>query len=154
LAEEIPKFKKGIKTTKTVEVELIHKTGILYWCEIRARLFKEKGEKLKIIGVTRDITDRKRIEQEKDELIKKLSKANAEKERLLLENKTLRGLLPICSGCKRIRDEKGKWWPLDAYVEKATEAKLSHTICLDCKDAFYGDEDWYKKQQKKALRKK
>ncbi len=61
------------------------------------------------------------------------------KERLLKEVKVLRGLLPICSGCKRIRDEHDRWWPLDAYVRARTEAELTHTICPDCTDVFYSD---------------
>lgn len=138
LAEEIPRFEKGIKKVRSVEVELIHKTGTSYWAEIRARLVREEGKKIKIIGVIREITERKKAQQRQDELIIKLGEALAEKEKLLAEVKTLRGLLPICSGCKRIRDEDGKWWPLDAYVKKATEAELTHTICLDCKDIFYG----------------
>lgn len=137
IREEIPKFEKGIKRVPTVEVELIHKTGTLYWAEIRARLIKEAGKYLKIIGVTRKITDKKKSEQQQDALIEKLEEALAEKESLLREVKTLRKLLPICSGCKRIRDENGKWWPLDAYVSKATEAELTHTICSDYKDVFY-----------------
>lgn len=138
LAEEIPRFEKGIKTVRSVEVELIHKTGRSYWAEIRARLVREDGKKLKIVGVIREITRRKKAQQRQDELIIKLGEALAEKEKLLAEVKTLKGLLPICSGCKRIRDGDGKWWPLDAYVRKATEAELTHTICLDCKDIFYG----------------
>ena len=65
--------------------------------------------------------------------------ALAEKDRLLKEVKVLRGLLQICSGCKRIRDEQGRWWPLDAYVRDRTEAKLTHTICPDCDEVYYGD---------------
>ena len=65
--------------------------------------------------------------------------ALAEKESLLKEVKLLKGLLPICSGCKRIRDENGRWWPLDAYVKARTEAELTHTICADCQDVFYSD---------------
>jgi hypothetical protein len=137
IAEEIPKFEKGIKSVRTTEVELIHKTGNIYWAEIRARLIKETGKLLKIIGVTRDITDRKKAEQKQNDLIEKLGKALREKEKLLKENKILKGLLPICSGCKRIRDENGKWWPFDTYVANVTEAELTHTICLDCKDVFY-----------------
>ncbi len=148
LAEEIPNFKKGIKAIRALEVEIIHKTGVLYWAEIKAKLFKEPGDPLKIIGVTRDITKRKKAEQEKNSLIEKLGKALAEKEILLEENKKLQGLLPICSGCKRIRDADGKWWPLDVYIEKKTDVELTHTICLDCKDAFYGDQEWYIKQKK------
>jgi hypothetical protein len=137
IAEEIPKFEKGIKSVRTSEVELIHKTGDIYWVEIRARLIKETGKPLKVIGVTRDVTDRKKAEQKQNDLIGKLGKALSEKEKLLKENKILKGLLPICSGCKRIRDENGKWWPFDAYIAKVTEAELTHTICLDCKDVFY-----------------
>ena len=58
---------------------------------------------------------------------------------LLKEIKVLRELLPICSGCKRIRDEIGKWWPLDAYVKKHTDSEFTHTVCPDCKDVFYSD---------------
>jgi len=139
LAEEIPKFEQGVKAIRTLEVELIHKNGNIYWTEIRARLTKEAGQPLKIIGATRVITEQKKAEQQQNVLIQKLGEALAEKERLLKEVKTLRGLLPICSGCKRIRDENGKWWPLDAYVKARTEVELTHTICADCQDVFYSD---------------
>ena len=150
LKEEIPRIDQGLKSIRTVEVELIHRNGSLYWGEIRARLLKEDPEgKIKIVGVIKDISVRKKAEQEKNELIEKLGKALAEKERLLKENKGLKDLLSICSGCKRIKDEKGRWWPLDAYIEKATETKLSHTICADCEEAFYGNETWYIKRKNK-----
>lgn len=137
IAEEIPLFEKGIKNIRTIEVELIHKNGSLYWAEIKTKLIKENGKQLKIVGVTREISDRKKIEQQQKELIEKLGNALAEKDRLLKEVKTLRRLLPICSGCKRIRDENGKWWPLDAYIRNVTDSEFTHTICLDCKDIFY-----------------
>lgn len=146
---EIQRFKQGLKSTRSFEVEFVHKSGEPYWGEIRARLFQEPGEKIKIVGVIRDITERKRQEREKNQLIIALGKAISEKEALLKENRMLSGLLPICSGCKRIRDGEGKWWPLDAYVEKKTEATLTHTICKDCSDAFYGDEEWYNKHRRK-----
>ena len=58
---------------------------------------------------------------------------------LLKEIKVLQELLPICSGCKRIRDEEGKWWPFDLYVKEKTEADLTHTMCNDCEEVFYPD---------------
>lgn len=137
LKEEVPKFKKGIKIVRTEEIQLIHKTGYLYWAEIKAKLIQEGDGPIKIIGITREITDRKKVEQQQNKLIEKLGEALAEKDRLLKENDILRGLLPICSGCKRIRDKKGRWWPFDAYVEKETQAKLTHTICSDCTHVFY-----------------
>jgi PAS domain S-box-containing protein len=148
LLEEKPKFDKRIKSIRSIEAELIKKNGIPYWCEIRARLIKDADGSLKIVGVAKDISERKRIEQEKNELLEKLGLALAEKEKLKQENKKLKKLLLICSECKRILDH-GKWWPLDSYIEKYTETKMSHTICPDCSDNFYGEQDWYKKMKKK-----
>ena len=139
LAEEKKRFKKGVKAIRTLDLELIHKDGHTYWIEIRAKFYKETGKSLKVVGVMRDITERKKTEKKQDELIQNLQETLAEKERLLKENKVLMGLLPICSGCKRIRDDHNKWWPLDAYVAKQTEANLTHTICPDCEEVFYGD---------------
>lgn len=140
LTDEVPRFKEGMKAIRTLEVELIHKNGNTYWAEIRTKLVKESDKPLKLIGVTREITERKKVEQQQNELIKKLGEVLADKDRLLKENKVLRGLLPICSGCKRIRDEHDRWWPLDAYVKSHTDAEITHTICPDCTQVFYGDE--------------
>jgi PAS domain S-box-containing protein len=139
LAKEVPKFEQGVKAIRTVEVELFHKSGHTFWAEIRAKFIKESGQPLKIIGVTREITKRKKVEQQQNELIRKLGAALAEKDRLLKEIKVLRGLLPICSGCKRIRDEENRWWPLDAYVKSRTDAEITHTICPDCTEVLYDD---------------
>ncbi len=126
-------------STRTFEVALNHKNGDTYWAEIRARLVKDEDGSLKIIGVTRNISRQKSAERKQQALIEKLENALADKARLTEEIDALRGLLPICSGCKRIRDDNGKWWPLDAYIKAHSQADLTHTICLDCKDVFYGD---------------
>jgi PAS domain S-box-containing protein len=139
LAEEVKRFKQGVKAKRTLELELIHKDGSVYWIETKAKLYKENGHPLKIIGVTRNINERKNADQKQNELIQELGKALAEKEKLLEENKVLRGLLPICSGCKRIRDEHGKWWPLDVYITKNTDTEITHTICPGCTEVFYPD---------------
>lgn len=140
LPETKKRFEQGIRDFKTLEVELIHKNGSTYWSEVRVRYMKEAGKPLQIVGVTREITERKKAEQQQNKLINQLGEALADKNRLLKEIKVLEGLLPICSGCKRIRDEHNKWWPLDAYVRAHTEADLTHTICPDCTDVFYGDQ--------------
>jgi len=139
LTQEVPKFERGVQGIRTLEVELIHKNGSTYWTEIRTKFVKESDKPLKIIGVSREITERKKVEHQQNELIRKLGEALAEKERLLKEVKVLRGLLPICSGCKRIRDERNRWWPLDAYVKSHTDADITHTICPDCTQVFYDD---------------
>jgi len=139
LKDEKQKYKQGAENIGQLEVELIHKKGSIYWAEIKAKFFKEDGQPLKIIGTTREITEKKTAEQVQEELIRKLSETLAEKEQLLNEVKTLRKLLPICSGCKRIRDEHDKWWPIDVYIAKQTDSDLTHTICPDCSEIFYSD---------------
>jgi hypothetical protein len=51
--------------------------------------------------------------------------------------KTLRGILPICSGCKRIRDDQGYWNQVDAYLRAHTEAEFSHSMCPECVQRLY-----------------
>ncbi|MCK5074992.1 MAG: hypothetical protein KAR38_01395, partial [Calditrichia bacterium] len=106
--------------------------------EIKAKFMDEPGKSLKIIGVTKEISQQKKQEQNQNNLIKELNEALAEKEELLKEVKQLQELLPICSGCKRIRDEDGKWWPIDIYMTERTETELTHTICPDCSEVLYG----------------
>jgi len=125
--------------TRAVEVELVHKNGGTYWAELRATLMEETGSPLKIVGVIREITAKKIAELQLEERNRKLAEALAEKEQLLKEIKVLQGLLPICSACKRIRDDAGKWWPLDLYVEEHTDADLTHTVCPDCKNILFSD---------------
>lgn len=56
------------------------------------------------------------------------------------EIKILRGILPICMTCKKIRTPEKKWLPVEAYITKNSEAKFSHTFCPDCGEKFYGAE--------------
>ena len=52
---------------------------------------------------------------------------------------TLKGFLPICSNCKKIRGSDEQWYPVDEYVTERTKAIFSHSICPECKTALYGD---------------
>jgi len=60
---------------------------------------------------------------------------------------TLRGIVPICSYCKQIRDDKGYWNKVEAYVAKYTDAKFSHSICPSCMEEHFPKE--YKSIQRK-----
>jgi len=55
------------------------------------------------------------------------------------EIKTLSSLLPICSSCKKIRDDNGYWNQIEAYICTHTDAEFTHGICPDCADHLYGD---------------
>ncbi|HWB60457.1 MAG TPA: CHASE domain-containing protein [Chthoniobacteraceae bacterium] len=71
---------------------------------------------------------------------RKLSSLNEELHHALDEVKTLSGLLPICAGCKRIRDDGGYWNAIERYVSARSEASFSHGICPECALKFYEAE--------------
>lgn len=100
------------KDGKIIDVELSN-NGAIY-----------RGKKL-IFCICRDISDRKKAEKEREELIRRL-------ETSLSEIKALRGILPLCSFCKKIRDDKGYWEQVDIYINKHSEADISHSICPEC----------------------
>ena len=54
------------------------------------------------------------------------------------EIKTLKGLIPICAGCKQIRDDKGYWFQVEEYITKNTDAAFTHSICPTCMEKLYG----------------
>jgi uncharacterized PurR-regulated membrane protein YhhQ (DUF165 family) len=85
-----------------------------------------------------EIEMRKQAEKERDRVIKELEKS-------LSEVKTLRGFLPICSECKKIRDDKGYWNQIEAYIMAHSEAEFSHGICTDCARKIYPDLDIFEK---------
>lgn len=137
LQAELANFHEGTHLARSLELEIKHRNGGTYWVEMKAKLLKEPDDIMKIVGIARDITERKQAEQQLASQNTELEKALAEKERLLKEIKILQKLLPLCSGCRRIRDKEGKWWPLDIYVSNHTDSSFTHTICPDCKDVFY-----------------
>ena len=80
----------------------------------------------------REVDIRWQAEKEKDRLILDLQKA-------LGEIKTLSGLFPICSNCKKIRDDKGYWNQIETYIRDHSDADFSHSICPDCAKELYPD---------------
>lgn len=110
-----------------------HKDGRLVMLETSAvPLFDKNGAFLGYRGIDRDITRRKRAEVALAEERERLRKA-------LDEVKTLRGILPICASCKKIRDDKGYWNQLEAYILDHSHAEFTHGICPDCYQKLYRD---------------
>jgi len=72
---------------------------------------------------------------------------NKELEQALAEVKTLRGILPICSWCKKIRDDKGYWEQLEAYITDHSEASFTHGVCPDCAEKLYKELEEFKKKR-------
>lgn len=89
-----------------------------------------KGQKRGKLITLRDMTARKQLESEREELIQELQEA-------LAHVKNLSGLLPICASCKKIRDDEGDWHQVDVYVRNHTEVEFSHGICPECIQTLY-----------------
>lgn len=85
-----------------------------------------------LCSIIHDITERKELENERERLIQELQTA-------FDEVKTLRGILPICASCKKIRDDKGYWNQIESYIDRHSEATFSHGICPDCIKVHYPD---------------
>jgi DNA-binding response OmpR family regulator len=77
-----------------------------------------------------------KAERERDRLIDQLEDA-------LARVKKLSGLLPICAGCKKIRDDKGYWNQIELYIKEHSDAILSHGICPECIEKYYPDLNVY-----------
>jgi DNA-binding response OmpR family regulator len=65
--------------------------------------------------------------------------------------KTLRGIVPICAGCKQIRDDRGYWNQVEVYVRDHTEAQFSHGICPDCMKKLYPNYQQVHGSEKEGL---
>ena len=107
-----------------------HQNGAWRWLESTGKVYvTDEGDPRSVI-VSRDVTERKRAEEERENHILLLQHA--------LDNiKALRGLLPICSHCKKIRDDQGQWHTVETYVKDRADVDFSHGICPDCLNKHY-----------------
>lgn len=88
-----------------------------------------------VLAIIREITPRVLAQQEKERLIEELQEA-------LANIKKLQGLIPICSSCKKIRDDKGYWNQLEVYFQEHSDAMFSHSFCPECMEKLY--PEWAK----------
>lgn len=136
----IKERRRGVRSTKSFETRLITNNQIPVSFEVfiisSEGLYSPAksglGAFLGTQGIARDITTRKQAEEEREKLITKLQEA-------LNNIKTLKGLLPICAHCKKIRDDKGYWNQIEAYIRDHSDAEFSHGICPECAETLYSD---------------
>jgi PAS domain S-box-containing protein len=133
-------FIKKIETSgfaKDFEEKLRDKNGREMDCQITATVRRSVDGAINgYQGIIRDVTEIKKNQIEREELIADLQNA-------LKEVKTLSGLLPICSHCKKIRDDNGYWNQIESYIHEHSEAEFSHGICQECAEKYYPDMDLY-----------
>lgn len=78
-----------------------------------------------IVGVSRDITAIKKLEQEREIILQKLQEA-------FDKIRTLHGLIPICCSCKKIRNDRGYWQQVEVYVHEHSQVDFTHSYCPEC----------------------
>ncbi len=91
-------------------------------------------ERQLIYAVARDITERKRSEEERERLVRELQAA-------LAEVKVLRKILPICMYCRKVRDDVDFWDDVESYIARHTETRFSHGVCPSCYERVMGEKD-------------
>jgi len=105
--------------------------GERHWYKTIGKPLADKNGKIyaaMFIGI--DETLRKNAEEEREKLINELQEA-------LKEIKTLRGIIPICSQCKKVRDDEGAWDQMEKYISERSDVQFSHSICPKCKKKLY-----------------
>jgi PAS domain S-box-containing protein len=105
--------------------------GSPVWVEIHAKALRDpETRQIYYEGSVEDISQRKGVELEREQLIEELRQA-------LGRVRSLAGLLPICSSCKKIRDSGGQWNMLESYIENHSQAHFTHSFCPDCARRLY-----------------
>jgi len=128
-------------TNYEVESRIVRPTGEVRYVLSKGEVLKGADQRpIKMLGSILDITGRKIAELEREKLITELQDA-------LQEVKQLKGFLPICAHCKKIRDDEGYWDQVESYIAKHTDATFSHGICPECMKEFYPEVDLTKKDE-------
>lgn len=97
-----------------------------------SRLADADGTSVGLLAIIRDTTMARQKALEEEEAIERLR-------RMLERLKTIAGLVPICSHCKRIRDEHASWWELETYLGERLGIQFTHGICPTCFHALHRD---------------
>ena len=135
--ERLKSLFQGRIDSYRIEKRYIRKEGDYIWADLSVTCIRDNDGDIKAsIGMIADITVRKHAEEALLEERNKLQKA-------LSEIKTLRGILPICAHCKKIRNDEGYWDQIESYIRDHSEAKFSHGICQECAKKYYPDLDFH-----------
>lgn len=124
-----------------MEKRYLKKDGEIFWANLTVSMIRDKsGLPCFFLGMVEDINERRRAEKERERLIQELQEA-------LAKVKTLSGLIPICAGCKKIRDDKGYWNQLEVYMTEHSDILFSHGLCPDCVGKAYSELEEMKRRR-------
>ena len=105
------------------ELRMVKNDGTAFWAHLEAAVSRDEGGAPVCHVALSDITERKRAEEALQKAFDQI--------------KTLRGIIPICVTCKKIRDDQGYWNQVEVYVRDHTEADFSHGLCPECMEKMY-----------------
>lgn len=125
---------KGLPDGYHVQLEAKHTHGENYSGQSCSREF--------LVTVT-EINDLVSIRNKREDALKEKESVIKALQVAMSEVKKLSGLLPICSHCKKIRDDKGYWQQIEVYIDEHSDAQFSHSICRECAEIHYPDYDIY-----------
>jgi len=112
----------------SLEKRYLRKDGSVVWAHLTAAAIPYSEDNPALgLAMIEDISESRKYEQEREKIIAQLQEA-------LANVKTLSGLLPMCSWCKKIRDERGAWSDVEVYVHQRSDADFTHGICPECQD--------------------
>jgi PAS domain S-box-containing protein len=117
---------------------VVRPDGGTRWVEHVCRpIFAAGGRFMGIRGSNRDVTDRRAAEEARDAALREQQQLVVQLQDALAHVKTLRGFIPICAACKKIRNDAGYWQAVEVYVRDHTEAEFSHGLCPACFEQLY-----------------
>jgi len=138
-ADDLPQALDHVETmlagqTDIREFRITRKDGEIRWVRNHAHPVwdEDQSRVVHIYAATQDVTERKQAHEEQERLILELQDA-------LSRVKTLKGLLPICASCRKIRNDQGYWTSVEAYILQHSDAEFTHGICPDCARKLYPD---------------
>ncbi|MDY0004293.1 MAG: PAS domain S-box protein [Polyangia bacterium] len=119
----------GLAAPNRRTFRVVRADGKLCWIEAYISVTRVQGE-IAVQAAVMDVTERREAELERERLIEELNAA-------LREIRTLRGIVPICASCKKVRDDHGFWQQVETYVSVHSHAEFSHSICPECVRRLY-----------------
>ena len=128
-----------------IEAELRHTDRLL--------ILKKPFEAVEILQLANALTEKWRLHQQLKQQFQQLERLVQERTSVLEETnakltlalanvQTLRGLIPICAGCKKIRDDRGFWSQVETYIAKHSDATFTHGICPECSRKYYPELEY------------
>lgn len=165
--EMIAEHLQGETSLYKNELRYLSKDNKWLWFRVIGKIFQrnDQGEPTRFAGISQNIMNERHLADELDKTKKELQQKLALKDSELSEVskslyqaqqeiQSLAGILPICSNCKKIRDDEGYWKQLEEYIEAHTDALFSHGLCEHCLEKLYRDEGWFKQYQAKLAQRK